>query len=223
MIYLLTPTGNRYKAMRLLTGYMQAQTYSGDVTWIIVDDCDPPTPKPDSKYSVEMIRPAWRWSGASTQAKSILAGLDRIPSDSVVLMIEDDDCYLPTYIETMVKALESADLVGEAGSYYYNVRTGRYRAMKSTNHSSLASTAIRGTEALRAICEGHNRMIDVELWRTFTGKKALIDEHNVIGIKGLPGRSGIGVGHRQHFGAQDDGTVLKQWLGDYADNYRADA
>lgn len=54
----------------------------------------------------------------------------------------------------------------------------------------------------------------MDLWRTFQGPRSLLDSANVVGIKGLPGRPGIGVGHRPDFGDPDpDGRILAEWLG----------
>jgi hypothetical protein len=221
MVYLLTPTGGRPEGLALLGEYLDAQTYDGPATWVIVDDCDPQTPLPVTRHVTQVIRPPWRWKdGENTQARSILAGVEVIPDDAVLFVVEDDDCYLPEYIETMLKALESADLVGESTARYYNVRTGKYKIMNTPHHSSLASTAMRGTAALAAACKARPKFIDVTLWRSFKGRKAWVKAQNVVGIKGLPGRAGIGVGHRDRFGSPDMSNVLEQWTGDYACNYR---
>jgi hypothetical protein len=49
----------------------------------------------------------------------------------------------------------------------------------------------------------------------------LFTGNHVIGIKGLPGRMGIGIGHRQSFKGQDDpdGLKLREWIGDDAGIY----
>lgn len=207
--------------MALLGEYLSAQTFDGPATWIVIDDVDPASriPKVRDGITVEVIRPLWRWKpGDITQAECILVGLLKIPDDAVIFILEDDDIILPPYIETMLKALETADLVGESSARYYNVRTGRYKAIPTPRHSSLASTAVRGREALMRACHG-GKFIDITLWRDFKGRKTLLDTANVIGIKGLPGRQGIGVGHRDNFGTPDTTGVLEQWAGDYARNY----
>lgn len=221
MIYLITPTGNRPEGLALLGQYINAQTYSGNAEWVIVDDCDPASPIPETRFKTTVIRPDWRWNGNNTQARSMIAALDAIPEDATVFVLEDDDCYLPDYIETMVKALQSVDLVGENEARYYNVRTRRFKAMKTARHSSLASTAMNGTQALRQACENQHRHIDIHLWRYFTGRKILLATRNVIGIKGLPGRGGIGAGHKEKFGQRDmNNDILPKWAGDYAENYQ---
>jgi hypothetical protein len=216
----------RPEGMALLGEYLNAQTYTGKLTWVIVDDCDPLTriPKTRKGFHVEHIRPTWRWKpGMNTHAANMEAGLDIVPFNSVLFILEDDDIYLPGYIENMLDAIDKAELVGEIDSRYYNVATGKWRVLPGKYHSSLASTVCRGEAltALRDLCEsGTKRMLDVTLWKTFKGKKQLLPDNNVIGIKGLPGRAGIGIGHRNHFGSVDIDDTLERWAGPYADNYR---
>jgi len=222
MIYLLTPTGGRAEGLALLGEYLDAQTYTGLAKWIVVEDVDPASRIPQTRFETEVIRPAWRWQpGMNTQAKCLLAGLELVPDGSTILILEDDDAYLPNYLQATVEAMHTADLVGEAPSRYYNVATSRWRVMGSRGHASLACTALRGPAValLREVCKGGSRRIDMDLWQKFRGAKRLLDTQNTIGIKGLPGRAGIGVGHRSNFGDPDTTGILRRWLGDYADNY----
>ncbi len=220
----LTPTGMRPEGMALLGEYINAQTYSGALTWVIVDDCEPATrvPKMRDMFHVKHLRPNWRWRpGLNTQAQSMALGLRDI-NDATVFVLEDDDIYLPTYIETMLTAIENHELIGERVSRYYNVATCRWRTLKGHHHASMSSTVCRGRalEHMKTVCSrGRKTMLDVTLWKTFAGDKALLSTSNVIGIKGLPGRPGVGVGHRRNFGFADDGRKLHEWAGEYANNY----
>jgi hypothetical protein len=158
----------------------------------------------------------------NTQAACTTAALEAVPDDAVLFCCEDDDAYLPEYIGTMLAALDSYDLVGEHVSRYYNVRTRKFKELVGEYHSSLACTAMCGSavSVLRDVCKDKNRYIDMTLWKLFKGSKMLVETQNVIGIKGMPGRGGIGVGHRGHFGSPDlDGSVLKSWLGEFASAY----
>lgn len=226
MIYLLTPTGGRPEGMALLARALNAQTYAGPARWIIVDDCDPATPVPAVRpgIEVEVVRPAWRWQpGMNTQAASMSAGLARVPAEAMLVVLEDDDAYLPQHLVTVLAALEAAELAGERVARYYNVATSRCRALPGQFHASLASTAARGRALamLREVCAAGSRRIDMDLWRGFSGRKALLGSLNVVGIKGMPGRGGIGVGHRDSFGDPDpSGQVLAEWLGAGAEAYR---
>lgn len=224
-IYAITPTGNRPEGLALLAEYLNAQTYAGPLTWIIVDDCLPLTGSPNTREGIQVRRifPRWTWApGQNTQASCMDRALDEVPDDAVLFVLEDDDILLPGYIETMLDALGDNDLIGERDSRYYNVATRRWRTLPGTTHASMASTVCRGDalELLRKICSsGASRGLDVTLWQRFKGGKRLLDTQNVVGIKGLPGRPGIGVGHRARFGVPDTGDKLREWAGDYADNY----
>jgi hypothetical protein len=223
MIYAVTPTGSRPEGMALLGEYINAQNYRGPLTWIIIDDCDPATPIPNMRDGIQVIpiRPNWRWKpGDNTQVKSMAAGLDLVPEDATLFICEDDDAYLPNYMTTMLD--QTADLIGERDSRYYNVASGQWRVLRGKFHASLASTVCSGAALalLKKLCaSGMKKMLDVNLWKTFDGSKVLLSEHNVIGIKGLPGRPGIGVGHRRNFGSVDIDDRLRAWAKDYADNY----
>lgn len=221
-IVLVTPSGGRPEGLQLLAGYLEAQTYQGPAKWVIVDDCDTASPIPDSHFEVQVIRPSWRWKpGDNTQCRSMALALSR--ATDIAIVLEDDDCYLPNHIETTLKELETAELVGERMSRYYNVATKRWQLMPGTAHASLASVGVRGAalDLLRRICAGGTKTIDMDLWRGFTGNKRLTEHSNVVGIKGLPGRAGIGVGHRSNFGTPDTDNTLRKWLGDLAENYEA--
>ena len=216
MIYLLTPTGNRQAGILFLAEYIKDQDYTGPMKWIIVDDCDPRTMIPKMPIEVEVIRPEWRWSGENTQSKSMLAGLAAIPENAQVIVMEDDDVYHPNHVSNLVRSLKNFDLVGERDTRYYNVATRRHRIMPTTRHSSLCSVGVKGAalESLRIVCEISKIGIDSRLWMIFKGKKKLLETSNVVGIKGMPGREGIGVGHRATFGSPDWEMKLVDWIGE---------
>lgn len=219
MLYLLTPTGDRPEGLGLLAGYINAQTWRGPVRWIVVDDCQPLSPIVEVRSGIEVERlcPEWTWQpGMNTQAACMRAGLDCIPAEATCIVLEDDDAYLPEHVATVLAALERAELVGERVARYYNVATRRCRLIPGHFHASLASTAVRGRALamLKEVCAAGSRHIDMDLWRGFTGPKELLETANVVGLKGLPGRGGIGIGHRDTFGDPDPaGAVLAEWIG----------
>lgn len=219
MLYLLTPTGGRPEGITLLADYIAAQTWCGPARWIFVDDCDPATKvrSPRPEIELEVVRPDWRWQpGMNTQASCMAVGLARIPDDATCIVLEDDDAYLPGHFAAVLWALDRVELAGERVARYYNVATGRFRVIPGTFHASLASTACRGRALalLKRLCSQGSTRIDMALWGGFGGARALVESGNVVGIKGLPGRGGIGVGHRPDFGTPDDsGGVLIDWIG----------
>jgi hypothetical protein len=225
MLTLLTATGARSAAFTLCERWMAAQDYAGTVRWVIVDDGPEPqlVTLPRSGWSVDVVRPAPLWShGQNTQARNLLAGLDLVGADERVVFVEDDDWYSPDWLTHVAGHLEYAELVGERRSRYYNVATRRWREMGNTGHASLCATALRGRalNTLRQVLRTHRTGIDMRLWHQHRSRH-LFDGHRVVGIKGLPGRGGVGVGHRKDFGAPDpDGRVLRQWIGDDARAYQ---
>lgn len=224
MICVVTATGGRPRGIELLARYINAQTYTGPLTWIIVDDCDPRTDIPAMRDGIMTlcIDPPWRWTGANTQAQSMSKALEYVPAGAICIVAEDDDLYKPDHFANVLCALNRAELVGERVARYYNVATSRYKVLPGNFHASLASTAVRGgaLAMLADICAAGSRRIDIDLWRTYPGAKELLESGNVIGIKGMPGRAGIGVGHQQQFGSPDRGNSVKmEWLGEYAKDY----
>src|SRR5690606_25388003 len=107
-----------------------------------------------------------------------------------------------THIEAQ---LHRAELVGECRGRYYNVRTKQGRQLDNKQHSSLCSTAMHGKaiETLKQSCTRSPKFIDLDLWKRHRNKK-LFDGHRVVGIKGMPGRGGIGIGHQEAFKGQHD-------------------
>jgi hypothetical protein len=195
------------------------------VRWIVVDD----GPQPQritvhrAGWDIVMIRPAPLWQpGDNTQARNLLAGLRACDRDTRLVIIEDDDHYAPTWLETCERELEHAELVGECRARYYNIATKTGRQLGNTTHASLCSTAMRGSAlaAFRAVCQPAAKFIDVHLWRQHPSRNLFVGG-GVTGIKGLPGRGGIGMGHRKEFaGTRDpDHSLLRRWIGDDAEFY----
>lgn len=225
MLQLLTATGARPEAFALCERWMAAQSYAGPVTWIIVDDGAKPTPitKSPKGWVQIVIRPAPFWQpGQNTQARNLLKGLDAVDAGHALVVIEDDDYYAPDWLETCVRELAHAELVGECRARYYNLALCRGRQLSNSRHASLCATAMRGSAiaTFRKACELRPKFIDLELWNRHRSKR-LFDGHRTVGIKGLPGRGGIGMGHRNDFtGEYDpDGALLRQWVGDDARFY----
>lgn len=223
-IQLLTATGCRPQAWALCERWMRRQTYAGSVRWIIVDDGAEAQPVTFEREGWEtvIVRPWPRWEpGMNTQARNLRAGLDCVNRKQPLVFIEDDDWYSPDYLDWCAEALRTADLVGESFGRYYNVRTRVGRNLGNSKHSSLCSTAVKGRGILLfdRVCAVKHKFIDLALWKMGRGK--LTPGDRVVGIKGLPGRTGIGIGHRESFHGERDagGDLLRCWIGDDADAY----
>lgn len=225
MLQLLTATGARPDAFALCERWMAAQTYAGPVTWIVVDDgpvAQPVTKSPKGWVQV-VVRPAPFWQpGQNTQARNLLKGLDAVDPAHPLVIIEDDDYYSPEWLEHVAAMLDRAELVGEFLARYYNIAQRCGRQLSNKNHASLCSTAMRGRalETFRIACKRNPKFIDLELWNRHRSR-FLFGGHRVVGIKGLPGRGGIGMGHRDDFRGDfdPDGALLRQWVGDDARHY----
>lgn len=226
MLTLLTATGCRPEAWAICEKLMQAQTFTGPVRWIIVDDGEEAQPITFARerWQLEVVRRAPFWKpGQNTQALNLLAGLARVNPYDRVAIIEDDDHYSSDWLATINAALDRADLVGESMARYYNAATHTGRQLQNTSHASLCSTGVKGMalEMLRRECKPGVQFIDVNLWRNFKGAKHLFSGARVTGIKGMPGRGGIGMGHKPDFhGTKDeDGELLREWIGHGAGFY----
>lgn len=226
MLTLLTATGCRPEAWALCERWMQAQTYAGPVKWIVVDDGEEPQPVTFNRpgWFMSIVRPDPFWKpGDNTQARNLMAGLEMVHSADRLVIVEDDDHYSPQWLETVNKHLDRAELVGEHRARYYNVATKQGRQLNNTQHASLCATAMRGAaiETFRKVCRPGVQFIDLTLWRRHQSRM-LFAGQDVVGIKGLPGRGGIGMGHRREFRGVDDkdGALLRQWVGQDAQFYQ---
>lgn len=224
MLTLLTATGGRPHAWAICEKLMAAQTYTGQVRWVIVDDGPEEQPlnfKPTrGDWKLEVYRPEPFWSqDKNTQARNLLTGLAVIDSSENLVIIEDDDFYSNDWLETVEEQLKKAELVGETRARYYNVQTKTGREMHNMSHSSLCSTAMRGQaiDTFRSVCRPGIQFIDHILWQAHANSH-LFAGHRVVGIKGLPGRQGIGMGHDKKFaGTRDNGgKLLIEWVGQAA-------
>ena len=221
MLTLLTATGARPEAWAICERLMARQDYAGPVRWVIVDDGQEPQPVTFARegWTLEVIRPEPFWQpGDNTQARNLLAGLEVIGPDERVHTLEDDDYYPPNWLSTVAGWLELGDMVGESHARYFNVATGRGHQHRNREHASLCATACKGPalQALRCAVAKKDKFIDMALWHSFRGSKWLRRANLTVGIKGLPGRGGIGGGHRGDFGVPMN---LRDWLGEAAAIY----
>lgn len=200
---------------------MLRQDYAGPVRWVIVDDGETPQPITFARdgWTLDVVRPEPFWQpGQNTQSRNLAAGLDVIGPDERVQTLEDDDYYDAGWLSAVSRWLETHDLVGESYARYFNVATGQGYAHRNNQHASLCATAVKGAGlvALRSAVKRRQKFIDVDLWQTFKGSKKLHRADLTVGIKGLPGRGGIGAGHRADYGQR---MSLRDWLGEDAAIY----
>jgi hypothetical protein len=209
---------------------MRVQDYKGEVLWVIVDDGKPITAgvvKSDFREDWTVVkvfpRPEWR-NGQNTQSRNLLAGIQvvkQFTEVTAVFIIEDDDYYSPRYLRCMADKLKGHKVTGEINTIYYNVERRGWGRNRNTQHSSLFQTAftLEVLPIFEKICKDSPKFIDVLFWKSLFDPYALFgfEESNLaIGIKGLPGRPGIGVGHKRTYpiNPDEDYSKLKELIGD---------
>lgn len=223
-ITLITPTGGRSESFARCTAFVQRfiKPDKVHIQWIIIDDCD----EIGKSLYVSGVRcmhviPQHRWfPGRNTLGQNLLEVVPYVEHDCI-LFIEDDDWYAPEYLKSMYESLQTADIIGEVPARYYHVPSKQYSLQENKKHASLCQTGIRRSmlTSLEEICRSQNsEFIDVRLWKVPSNQKFL-ETTFCVGMKGLPGRPGIGIGHRpDHYSRMwnkdSDLTVLRRWIGD---------
>ena len=224
MLTVITPTGERPFAFGLCQKMIARQTYRGAIRWVVVDDGDAPSEIKIRRKNleIEVIRPKPLWKpGDNTQGRNLLAALDLVSCDDTIVFWEDDDWYSPKWLSEIERQSKKAELVGESLAIYYNVRTRRVARLGNEEHASLRCSAIRG-EALstfREVLQTPYKYYDMRLWKRHQDK-AVFNARLTVGMKGLPGRPGIALGHDGRKGEFDkQGHVLRSLIGEDADWY----
>lgn len=219
MITAITCTGSRHVVFKLCEQWMSRQTVKVD-QWIVVDDGTIPTQMClGQQYIRREPRPD---DPPHTLGLNILAALPHIKGDKI-LFIEDDDYYKPNYVEVMSKWLDSHHLVGQANAIYYNLKYRWWHQHPNTKHASLCQTGCTTymLKYLEPLCKQDLRFIDIEFWNKSLGRKFIDTSFGrmCIGLKGLPGRQGIGMGHDEKFPNDPDFFYFKNFLGEDANVY----
>lgn len=240
MIVLLTPTGARPTQIKLCCQWMQRQTYKGEVVWVIVDDAYPLSTDDigegfKDEWTIVKIYPSPIWQGQNTQARNIKEGMSFIKSDlklnerDLIFIIEDDDYYRPQYLERMVARAGSFKVLGEMNTVYYNVFYRNYFVNRNTSHASLFQLALIPEMIPLFETLYTEKFIDFKFYEQLhargyvsRGEVGFFNENNLaIGIKGMPGREGIGAGHKRLMNMLPDPHMiwLKQQIQDDAKYY----
>lgn len=225
MIALITPTGGRERQIEFAARWMKNQTYSGQVLWVIIDDCYPSTIDliPDNfreGWEIVKIKPQPYWKpGMNTQARNLRVGMSIVKNYDVdyIFIIEDDDYYKPIYLERMMEHLKKHTVVGEADSIYYNISLKAWINHHNKKHCSLFQTAFHRNyiQLFTSCCTKEKEFIDCRFFRAVKTPHIFYEGTLSVGMKGLPGRAGIGMGHKVHrdYKADPEYKKLKELLG----------
>lgn len=224
MLYLITPTQDRLLSFNFCIEFMQRQSYTDDVTWIICDSGKVHVTTPTIK-NWTIIHKKFDYINTNTQKRNILSALEECDFNDKTLIIEDDDFYHENWLKIISDALDKSELAGETRAKYYHLKTHTFQEHKNHRHASLCATGIKGKNAyekLISVCNTDVRFIDLDLWNQFKGPKKLLSGTSlVIGMKGLYGRSGLGEGHlRLRHRDTNDFAQLRRWIGnEWTDKY----
>jgi len=228
MIALITPTGARPNQFNLCQFFMRRQTYLGKVIWVIIDDAEPVSIsqidenfKPDWTIVKIYPKPSWQL-GQNTQSRNIETGINILSQNfdlkdiEAIFIIEDDDYYRPIYLERMVDRFQQYKVLGEMNTVYYNVYFRTYFINRNTSHVSLFQLAFRPEMIpLFATCY-REKFIDFKFYEKLhaqffvhRGEVGFFNEGNLaIGMKGMPGRAGIGAGHGRLLNMHPDPQMI---------------
>jgi hypothetical protein len=221
----ITMTGDRPEAFALCERWMKRQTIAPD-EWIVVDDGKTPTAcTMGQRYLRRDPKPS---DPPNTLTLNLMHALDAATGDAIVI-VEDDDWYAPDYLEWMLDELQRLDVAGEGNALYYHVGVRRWREFEHDGHASLCSTGFRRSvlQQVRRLAQTPDPFIDTRIWKLRGMRKRVsTTARRVIGIKGMPGRTGTGVGHRptgDQWNDDPDLMKLRSLIGADADAYSFEA
>ncbi len=242
-VTVITCTGDRPEAFALCRKWIEHQTVQS-FQWIVVDDGK--TKMKGIPDNCDYVRRAPKKNDPKhTLLLNLKEGLKRVKGDRV-LFFEDDEYYAPGYIEAMCNRLWDYEVVGIGRSKYYHLRGG-WSIDHNLNHASLAETGFRASfiDKVLSLCDGRDMFLDIRLWKILNGDIApKCDAHDMterervtrdrrgmifddyekclyVGIKGMPGRPGIGTGGHKFGGytVDADFSTLKKWIGEDVQYY----
>lgn len=219
MTTIITPTSDRPETFALCERWIARQTVKPSV-WIVADDGEEPTRCTMGQLHVRRTRK----KSKSGSFRGNLASALRLVRVGPVVIVEDDDWYRHDHVEQAVDGLRDTNhhIWGSRNSRYYNARSRRYCVFGGNpKHASLCQTAFE-IECIPWILEwcssSSSTTLDFDLWRAVKPERRNLveDTGTVVGIKGLPGRGGIGMGHRlgDRYPLDQDGRVLRDWIGE---------
>lgn len=162
--------------------------------------------------------------------RELAVTLEQVAGPDDIAAVIEDDWFSADYLRDACKAMADPSLLlwGETGTRYYRLDNRRHHTFRRNDRAALSATVFRARWGATWIRTWANRsqptiMLDDVLWRrTNVLKKILLPESKyVVGIKGLPGAKGLGMGcglDERHPHDQD-GSLLRQWIGDDASLY----
>jgi GT2 family glycosyltransferase len=212
---IVTPTSGRPECFSLLEKWVKQQSYAGPILWVVATDDDENYAYGDLPANIERVVLRREPDGHNSLASNLILALEYLRAKEIpypVAIFEDDDHVHCDYLTLYAQYLSNgAYLVGEANARYYNVRERRFRTLNNLKHASLAQTAFRpevipdAIEAARQHLDtARTPSIDATLWKMDIAERHLHAPKGVhVSVKGMPGKAGYGIGHREEFGQPD--------------------
>lgn len=201
---------------------IQRQTYKGPKQWIVVGDSNPP---PVCTLGQEYYQGPKLWEpNYNTHRGNMDLALSKVKGE-YCFILEDDDWFAPNYFEAYLSVLKHVHIVGEAYARYYHVQVPGHKQLQNHTHSALSQTAFRTKSILPFMVKAVNSgefYFDSVLWasvRAYGVSKALLSDSGLsVGMKGLPGRSGLTPSHKELKSYMFDAgrATITRWLGDDA-------
>ena len=221
-VTLITLTGDRQLAFSRCEFYVERMLINVknkelSVQWLVIDDGKIATVT-SNRYEdfLQYIRREPSHKKIKSFLNNLQAALPLIKYNKI-LIIEDDDWYHPGYIQIYIDRLQNYDLVGEGPAHYYNIRHHSYRKVANTKRASFCQTGFNSCviEKLFVSSMKQSSFVDARLWSKDCKKFIWQDKPHCIGMKSLPGRPGIGIGHRpnKYFIKDPDFKKLIKWVG----------
>lgn len=227
-VTLVTPTADQPTGMALCERWMGTQTAWHRVAeWIVADDGKQPAPLTMGQNHIRREREP-DCTPEQSLCRNLLAALP-VATTEYIAIIEHDDFYFPRYLETLLGHLDTGVLIaGDDEQRYYNVATRQWQIYDNWRGGSLYQTGFRRAalplfyQALHACEETSFKGVDASFWNLVPKQQAVTYRaRQAVGIKGLPGRTGIGIGHRPDETYNDDPQLakLREWIGAHASVY----
>lgn len=134
-----------------------------------------------------------------------------------VVILESDDCYKSDHFQRYEPYFSKVDFIGDAQSYYYNIKTLRWSLFKHAGRASLFTTAFR-ISALKDFewPSDDSKFLDISIWKYARNKKKAFVNSGAIGIKHGQGL----VGGKGHVMKLNNADPKREWLKSRIEDYQ---
>jgi hypothetical protein len=197
-ICVVTCTGARPELFALCTEWVLHQTVKPSCWIVTTDTGEVPSGLPDFAQHLHVPK---QWEeGPAAARHSLLYALSMVPKGNIVVVMEDDDYYMPTHIERIVQRLEETKCSVTFGDTVVRFHLPEHRW---SGESKGAVDAVEGAVGIASrFVSGFAEALRDEMQKSVMGIP--YNGFTCVGIKGvghgLPGRSGATTKHRRdHF------------------------